>query len=85
MVKKIIFVILVILLCFSAACEVELTPNNTSSLVSIRDYGYNNLYYDSRTNIVYYIIGNKMTAYYCPHGLPYRFNSEIGELECINK
>lgn len=77
--KKIIAILLSLILILSlSACG---SNKYTSSLVKT---GYKNLFYDTRTNIVYYVRGNLMTVYYCKHGVPYSFNSTTGELVCIS-
>lgn len=75
-----VFIIAVLILSLSA-CGEKKDSKYCSSLV---DTGYKNLYYDTRTNIVYYVVGNRMTVYYCEHGVPYSFDSKTGELVCIN-
>lgn len=54
------------------------------SFTSFEKTGYDNLWYDTKTHIVYYSIRYKLSTYYCEHGLPYRFNPITRELECIN-
>lgn len=77
--KKIIAILLSLILILSfSACG---SNKYTSSLVKT---GYKNLFYDTRTNIVYYVCGKRMTVYYCEHGVPYSFNSKTGELVCIS-
>ena len=60
--------------------------------------GYDNLYYCTNTNVVYWIGGSYsvnvfgddyttsyMTPYYAPNGYPYIFNTMTGTLQQIDK
>ncbi len=78
--KKLLAIVIIVMMVLTGCGETK-DSKYCSSLV---ETGYDNLYYDTRTGIVYYVTYERMSAYYAENGLPYRFNSETGELECIN-
>lgn len=76
-----VLAIIIALSLSSCGSKEKVDPKYCSSLV---ETGYDNLYYDTRTNIVYYVTYYRMTVYYCEHGIPYSFNPTTGELVCIS-
>ncbi len=81
--RRLLAIAAIFVILLSGCGHQESNEKYVSKLVSTN---YANLWYDTRTNIVYYISESRelMSVYYCEHGEPYKFNSTTGELECIN-
>lgn len=84
--------LLVVLLLGLTSCTTKGSKNYgvNTGLVSVP--GFNDLYYDSQTKIVYFVFNEcggyagygYMSAYYAPNGLPYLydpFNQELVEID----
>ena len=84
--------LLVVLLLGLTACTTKGSKNCESNTGLVPVQGFNDLYYDSQTKIVYFVFNESMgysgygymSAYYAPNGLPYLydpFNQELVEID----